>query len=274
MKTISMNKRKQAQMLGILFAEYQIITTEQASMIRNQMDRPIHVFEDSNSLWAFYNYVTTALQNSHPKTWMEDQRVLHYFISSINNFAAPQVTPEVVQAVVDPLYVIPNQTNLLDQIAEVEIEVPDNQVVQEEVEIDTVLHQSDEIILETAEDKSAFINDEVVSYTDPAGNTFIVPVVETEVPQEFIDALMNAQEIDASEVDMSKVTWVDAPVPTLEPTPEEHEIMETELNQEANLDLLQPEEQVKEKEDVADFDLDFASNVDVEEEDNDIADFF
>jgi hypothetical protein len=294
MKTISMNKRKQAQMLGILFAEYQIITTEQASMIRNQMDRPIHVFEDSNSLWAFYNYVTTALQNSHPKTWMEDQRVLHYFISSINNFAAPQVTPEVVEVVVDPLTEIPNQTNIIDQIAEIEaqeeivIHVESDQeylervadiegepeVVQEEVEIDTVLHQSDEIILETAEDKSAFINDEVVSYTDPAGNTFIVPVVETEVPQEFIDALMNAQEIDASEVDMSKVTWVDAPVPTLEPTPEEHEIMETELNQEANLDLLQPEEQVKEKEDVADFDLDFASNVDVEEEDNDIADFF
>jgi putative NIF3 family GTP cyclohydrolase 1 type 2 len=53
------------------------------------MDKPTHVFEDSSSLWAFYNYVTTALQSSHPKTWMEDQRVLHYFISSVNNFSKP-----------------------------------------------------------------------------------------------------------------------------------------------------------------------------------------
>ncbi len=30
---------------------------------------------NNNSLWAFYNYVTLALQQSHPKTWMEDQRI-------------------------------------------------------------------------------------------------------------------------------------------------------------------------------------------------------
>jgi hypothetical protein len=39
----------------------------------------------------------------------------------------------------------------------------------------------------------------------------IRPVVETKLPQEIIDALMNAPEMDASEIDMSKVTWVDAP---------------------------------------------------------------
>jgi hypothetical protein len=86
MKEITLNKRKQAQLLGILFAEYQILTTEQASIIRQQMDRPSHVYADSNSMWAFYNYVTISLQHSHPKTWMEDQRVLHYFISTMNNF--------------------------------------------------------------------------------------------------------------------------------------------------------------------------------------------
>jgi hypothetical protein len=86
MTGISLNKRKQAQLLGILFAEYQILTTEQASIIRGQMDRPSYVFEDSNSLWAFYNYVTIALQHSHPRTWMEDQRILHYFISTVGNF--------------------------------------------------------------------------------------------------------------------------------------------------------------------------------------------
>ena len=50
MKGITLNKRKQAQLLGILFAEYQILTTEQASIVRQQMDRPSHVYADSNSL--------------------------------------------------------------------------------------------------------------------------------------------------------------------------------------------------------------------------------
>lgn len=122
MEEITMNKRKQAQMLGILFAEYQILTTEQASMVRQQMDRPTHVFTNSNSLWAFYNYVTVALQHSHPKTWMEDQRILHMFISEINKFTVVNTPAPVIEEPVDPLLAVPNQTNILDQIAELELD--------------------------------------------------------------------------------------------------------------------------------------------------------
>jgi len=148
MKGITLNKRKQAQLLGILFAEYQILTTEQASIIRQQMDRPSHVYADSNSLWAFYNYVTIALQHSHPKTWMEDQRVLHYFISTVNNFqqcnAPAQIVPvvapqeeEVIEAT--EAFTDPNQITIFDVIAEEEAKEA------ERTEI---------------------------TYTDPAGNTF------------------------------------------------------------------------------------------------------
>ena len=127
MEVVSLNKRKQSQLLGVLFAEYEILTTEQASMIRDQMKRPQQVFKNTDSLWAFYNFVTNALQTSHPKTWMEDQRILHYFIGTICDFSAP-VQPvsapvAVVSTPVDPLttnYGEPeNQTNLLVQIAEV-----------------------------------------------------------------------------------------------------------------------------------------------------------
>lgn len=266
MELITMNKRKQAQMLGILFAEYQILTTEQASMIRDQMKRPVHVFSNADSLWAFYNYVTTALQHSHPKTWMEDQRILHMFISEVNRFTPTPVISTPVQtlsapvpdlsAPVDPLYVDPRQTNILDQIAEVtgdesvlepslpvepadydftqtvdysnavypkteeqafqnikevteqalqdelifgvsgvavsaegvrnvpieevleKMQESDNQVVQEEDEIDTVLHQSEEIILDANE------AEETVIYTDPVGNTFEAPIVTDDFAEE------------------------------------------------------------------------------------------
>ena len=220
MKEIKMNKRKQAQLLGILFAEYQILTTEQANIVRSEMMKPTHVFEDTSSLWAFYNYVTGALQSSHPKTWMEDQRVLHYFISSVNNFSTPKVNiqPEpVVEAEVDPLatnYGEPeNQLNILTEIEKTEAE-------ETSLELEANLYLSDfnhvldivtpnldelkesplmsiegvvfdlgdpdskpepiqDYIERTAvEDVNhTVINDEVVHYTDPAGNTFEAPVI-------------------------------------------------------------------------------------------------
>jgi hypothetical protein len=94
------------------------------------MKRPQQVFANTDSLWAFYNFVTNALQSSHPKTWMEDQRILHYFISTIGNFQQCSTPAQVVQPIntvstpiEDPLasnYGEPeNQTNLLVQIAEV-----------------------------------------------------------------------------------------------------------------------------------------------------------
>ena len=222
MKEIKMNKRKQAQLLGILFAEYQILTTEQANIVRSEMMKPTHVFEDTSSLWAFYNYVTGALQTSHPKTWMEDQRVLHYFISSVNNFAKPvpvevETEHEEEERVMDPLltnYGQPeNQTNLLVQIAETEANV-------EEVE-------------EVKEEQENKVCDEAVSYTDPMGNTFEAPIVidsidlNRETKMSVIISPCAAHDLEADE-------FMDAPdetieeVPSLEPTPEDHLVFETQ----------------------------------------------
>jgi len=231
MKTIVLNKRRQAQMLGILFAEYQIITTEQASMIRNQMDRPSHIYDDSNSLWAFYNYVTIALQHSHPKTWMEDQRVLHYFMSSINNFAvaAPVVVPVVIEAEVDQ--VDPNQISLLDQIADMEA----NQV-----------------------------EETLITYTDPAGNTF-----------ETID-FHNAVTADLEEEEKIAHTFATM---SLSLTPDEILIMETEDKIEhldisdANLDTLEITIDKEEEELMFDLDINMVEEEE-DQEDSDIPDFF
>jgi hypothetical protein len=220
MEVVTLNKRKQSQLLGVLFAEYEILTTEQASMIRDQMKRPLQVFANTDSLWAFYNFVTNALQTSHPKTWMEDQRILHYFIGTICDFSAPPQAvstpvnnlsaPVEEEEVVDPLYTNPEQTNILDQIAEAELS--DNQVVQEEVETEEVLHQSEEIILDiteakedvlslepTEEDHIQFEAEGVVNYTDPAGNTFEAPVVTANFDDEF--ALKDNFDLDFNETE-------------------------------------------------------------------------
>jgi len=324
MTGISLNKRKQAQLLGILFAEYQILTTEQASIIRSQMDRPSHVFEDSNSLWAFYNYVTIALQHSHPKTWMEDQRILHYFISTVGNFSAP---PQPVSApvpdlsapveeeeeeVVDPLYVIPNQTNLLDQIADLEADQIDEDVryAENDDTYDDTSNENDDTSIEVTEAEEVpfdidadddavldallvpiapcaahdaetereiekenstdiFPQDEIVHYTDPAGNTFEAPVVKIDT-------------VDLNENTKMAVIVSEEPVFSLEPTPEDHAQIEAEEavvvapweeQQEADLDLKGSVAEVKE-DDSSDFDLDFGSDDPEDDEVDNTPDFF
>jgi hypothetical protein len=267
MKQVPMTKRKQAQMLGILFAEYQILTTEQASIIRNQMHKPTHVFEESGSLWAFYNYVTLALQHSHPKTWMEDQRVLHYFISSIIGSQAPVISTPVI--VTEPeVFVDPNQTNLLDQIAEVEAE----EVIDCNITIDEVLAQSfrddlvygmSGIIVTEDEVRNASI-DEVMQYTDAIGNTFEAPVVppcaghDAETVKDLEDEILSTEvENFFEEVnpDMSSIAMAPADFEMMEA------IEESEGTPiEANLDKVPT--------DTDDFELNFSSD---DDEDDDIA---
>jgi len=245
MQTISMTKRKQAQLLGILFAEYQILTTEQASIIRQQMDKPSYVFADNNSLWAFYNYVTLALQQSHPKTWMEDQRILHYFINSVNNFPVCSQPAQVpVEEVIvtedtevnfnfkDVIEAIdPNQISLLDQIADMEADMMDEDVkyaANDEEEIYDEL-EVEELALEQPEES-------ILQYTDRDGNTF------------------EAIEFHNAAVESS-----------LEPTPEEYELYEADLN------TLETKKIDKKEE--ANFDLDFTSTTDAEDNES-VADFF
>lgn len=240
MEAVSLNRRKQSQLLGVLFGEYEILTTEQASMVRDQMKKPQHVFASSDSLWAFYNYVTNALQTSHPRTWLEDQRILHYFIGTICDFSTPAIPNAPVAVVSAPV----------QDLSEPVIELADNQVVQEDVINAEVLHRSEEIILdateadiEVTEEEVPWVNDEVVTYTDPAGNTFEAPVI----PEPEDDIILTESE------------------------PEYNDDSFEYSADEANLDLIP--EQKEESNDKANFDLDFIID-DVEEKKDDIPDFF
>ena len=185
MKQVQVSTKKQAEILGLLFAEYEILTTEQASFVKQQIDKPSFFYNGgANSLWAFYNHVTLALQQSHPRTWMEDQRMLHWVINDEFDFSTqlqginlPTDTIEPAQdltELVDPLYAVPNQTNILDQI----IESTTDEVIDLDAEEDEEWNQLEE----------AGVITPIVNYTDAVGNTFEAPVIEPEPePEPVID---------------------------------------------------------------------------------------
>lgn len=264
MKTIPLSSRKQAELLGILFAEYEILTTEQASIIRQQMDKPSFFYNGGkDTLWAFYNHVTVALQQSHPRTWMEDQRMLHWVIS--NEFDLSTTTPDITP--VDPLYEVPNQTNILDQITEVQAHEIEGFVM-------------DDVIEELREDLSEL---EVVNFTDPAGNTFEAPIVTNDlklptVPCAAHDVETEKEEAREPEVAPARVKFAidldqEEEVVSLEPTPEDHEAFEAE--QAMHIDTVNLNENTKITVEVVETeqdDDDFGFSFDLNEEstDNDL----
>jgi hypothetical protein len=276
MEHVVLNTRKQAQLLGVLFAEYGILTTEQASMVRDQMKKPSFTFENSDSLWAFYNYVTIALQQSHPKTWMEDQRILHYFISTIIKSApvpVPVQIEEPVEEVVDPLYEVPNQTNILDQIDEINafsmaqlagVKAPESLDLNIEAE-EKSFELTEEVVAETIAPMFEERVDEVVIYTDSVGNTFEAPIVEE---KSFNDVL--------GEAIIAKANFIEVETPKSEFAEEDNFSLDEDLPSLAinevlenvvNLNVL-PVAEVKEDDDF-NFDLDFD-----ESGDDDTPDFF
>ena len=159
MKKINLDVRKQAQLLGMLFAEHDVLTTEQASSIKQQMNRATYTSTHPGSLWEFYNFVTLSLQQSHPKTWMEDQRVLHWFITDTFKFDKVNVAPaatmdeqepaeenEVNEATVDNKATVdtipenseeetrdPAQVDLEDMIADVKADAEMQEIKTEEI---------------------------------------------------------------------------------------------------------------------------------------------
>jgi hypothetical protein len=285
MQTISMTKRKQAQLLGILFAEYQILTTEQASIVRQQMDKPSYVFADNNSLWAFYNYVTLALQQSHPKTWMEDQRILHYFINSVNNFPA---CSQPAQVPVDETNVIedteanfnfkdvieaidPNQISLLDQIADMEADMMDediryaaNEVEETILTEDELAHQlygvDNDIEVSIAAPENEELNEEEEIY-----NEIEVEELTLQEPEESI-----LQYTDKDGNTFESIEFHNAAVEHSLEEDIENLIVDKETNElEADLNTL---ENKKDYDSGSDFDLDFNTN-DIEKNEEQ-SDFF
>jgi len=233
MKVINLTDRRQAELLGILFAEYEVLTTEQASFVRNQLTKPDFFYNGGkNTLWAFYNHVTLALQQSHPRTWMEDQRVLHFVLTEELDFTASVSEPvEDLTQPMDPLYAYPGQTNILDQIAEIEAQ--------------------------------EIVNDEIVTYTDPVGNTFEAPVVTESFMDQLEEAMVEKQEEENEFIETQLYTAeVQEPFAwegnSITPTPEDHIALEKETAVEKELVF----EEETDDNDFFDFDLDFKDDDD------------
>lgn len=82
MKTIHVDPKTQAELVGRLYFEQDLLNTEQLTLIKHQMHTPKYDYNaDKNSLWSLYNHITLSLHKSHPKEWLDHQRLVHWFFT-------------------------------------------------------------------------------------------------------------------------------------------------------------------------------------------------
>jgi hypothetical protein len=114
MKTHTINSIKQAEILGVMFAERKILTSEQAASVAKQIKSGVNI-----TLSSFYNEIAIALKKSHPRNWMDSQRILYEFLVNTENNLSKLAT-EMAKVEPLPIETDPAQVNMLDQIQEME----------------------------------------------------------------------------------------------------------------------------------------------------------
>ena len=81
MKTITVSTQKGAEIMGRLFLEKELVTSEQMGIVKSQLKEPMFDYiSPVDSLCVFYNHISYALQKAHPKTWMDQQRLINWFL--------------------------------------------------------------------------------------------------------------------------------------------------------------------------------------------------
>ena len=139
LKNVTLTNREQSELLGRLFADDEIITSSQVSIIKKEMKKPSFNYDclDDNA-WAFYNHVTHSLKVSPPRDWMQDSQNFHDFM--MNEVVAKQ--PVIAKSDLDWENVVVNSniseidtTDLVDiqdhELIEVDENISEGQLMYE-----------------------------------------------------------------------------------------------------------------------------------------------
>jgi len=90
LRNTTLTKRQQSELLGRLFADDDLITSTQVSIVKKEMNKPSYDYNcNDENAWAFYNHVTHSLKVSPPRDWMQDSQDFHDFMIAESTSALP-----------------------------------------------------------------------------------------------------------------------------------------------------------------------------------------
>ena len=83
LRTVTLSEKEQAELLGRMFFNEDLISARQMSTVKDEMDKPSFDYQaDQDNAWAFYNHVTHAYKSVHPRSWLSDTKNFHDFMTA------------------------------------------------------------------------------------------------------------------------------------------------------------------------------------------------
>lgn len=99
MKDVLLSKKDKALILGDIFLNHSLMTSNQFSVIKKELENASYVYRaHSDSAWVLYNHITHALKESHPIRYIEDHKdIYEYFSHEVLANQQPSPRQEVIE---------------------------------------------------------------------------------------------------------------------------------------------------------------------------------
>ena len=156
-KSIDVNRKEYAKLLGLLYFDKQVISSEQINVIKREYEKPSFDYTDKGTLWELYKMIMFGIVDQAPKNWYRQQMDINSYVQVLYNIASIELENENEAGEMEVNVVNDEIVEIFDLLlaAEPEEQLLDNQAVQEEVEIIPVVHQEDIIEFITDEEEDA-----------------------------------------------------------------------------------------------------------------------
>ena len=195
-KAIPVSRKEYAKLMGLLYFDKQVISSEQVNLIKREYNKPSFDYNDKGTLWEVYKMIMFGIVDQPPKSWYKQQMDINSYIQVLFNVASEELENE-------------DKANELELDFVDDEQVSDNQVVQEDVENMPELHQENtEIVDLDAEEDDDWNKLESAGIITPCAGHDIETVKDE---METIDNLIAAQNmvIDAKAVGASEPSLFD-----------------------------------------------------------------
>lgn len=93
-KATEVSRKEYAKLMGLLYFDKNVITSEQVNIIKREYDKPSFKYSDPGTLWEVYKMIMLGIVDQSPKKWYSQQMIIHDYIQVLFNVAKDKVEEE------------------------------------------------------------------------------------------------------------------------------------------------------------------------------------
>jgi len=87
-KSIDVSRKEYAKLLGLLYFDKQVISSEQINVIKREYEKPSFTYTDKGTLWELYKMMMFGIVDQAPKNWYRQQMDINSYVQVLYNIAS------------------------------------------------------------------------------------------------------------------------------------------------------------------------------------------